>query len=150
GWPRISESFGPTIRATRSLPPPAANPTMMRMGLPKWRAASSWADASPDSRAARSMAANARHGSDTYNMRGRRTRMEWLRYLFPGTTGPVIAEKGSSIVAPTVFPSRHFFGAYPLSLGWCRRIFDKFRLRYAPNSDFFTSRPNDVAGNYYL
>jgi hypothetical protein len=32
GWPRISESFGPTIRATRSLPPPPAKPTTMRTG----------------------------------------------------------------------------------------------------------------------
>ena len=33
GLPDVSESFGATIRATRSLPPPAAKPTMIRIGF---------------------------------------------------------------------------------------------------------------------
>src|SRR5581483_3516549 len=39
GWPRLSESFWPNTRAMMSLPPPAAKPTMMRIGL----AGYSWA-----------------------------------------------------------------------------------------------------------
>ena len=33
GWPRLSDSFWPNARAMMSLPPPAAKPTIRRIGL---------------------------------------------------------------------------------------------------------------------
>src|SRR6266436_1366145 len=45
GWPRSSDSFCPKTRAMMSLPPPAAKPTMMWMGLLGYLAGSFWARA---------------------------------------------------------------------------------------------------------
>src|SRR5262245_17317645 len=66
GWLRISESFGPTIRATRSLPPPAPNPTISRIGLLGKLAASSWAEAWPES------AATVQNANDANQMEAKR------------------------------------------------------------------------------
>src|SRR5579871_2974930 len=43
GWPRRSDSFCPTIRAIRSLPPPGVNPTTMRIARDGYFAGSSCA-----------------------------------------------------------------------------------------------------------
>src|SRR5687767_14157697 len=45
GWPRLSDNFCPNARAMMSLPPPAAKPTMRRIGLVGYFDGSSWARA---------------------------------------------------------------------------------------------------------
>src|SRR5450755_4538083 len=58
-WPRLSDSFCPKMRAMMSLPPPAANPTMIWIGRVGYFAGSSCAVAGAI--AARASATNPRH-----------------------------------------------------------------------------------------